>query len=522
MFQIQKAKNGSTTLKISTFQIHSSYSPEKEVERFLKTFHLQSKNLILLCGETLGYMTSFIQKHFPNIQIILIFFHQDFTSLFSIPEGIPFWTPSGEEHLSSFLQKNIPILNTIGIEVIQWPACAKAFPSVSNEIQQTLNQFFLEAAGSINTIKNFGNVWLKNTLTNYLSLKNVHFFNVSNNNPIVITASGPTLEYNLNILKTIRDKINLWALPSSLDALLSNNIIPDLIIETDSGFYATHHLRSLQKEPIPVAMPLTGCRGLWGCDSPILLFSQGTVIEKTIYNNMCITPPIIPPAGTVAISALFLALKYSKNNQIFLAGYDFEHKDIKTHIIPNSFMNIFYSESQKINPVINTLFMRSFTGGSGQPPSLKTYSGWLSRFTGNLQKRVFRLHPTKVNLGEISGVDDTSFLKTCTQYSDKPEKTFDKNKIFTKNISHNKIVGKILDQWQASFEELQNSPVSAINDFFLNDKPIDIMLLLSPYSVLNTKKYFNTQETSQQEKLVIELLKIMHLQINVLREKYLR
>ena len=120
------------------------------------------------------------------------------------------------------------------------------------------------------------------------SIKISHYDNHFNNNvyeinnissPVFIAASGPSLKESFPFLKRYSDRIILAALPSSLRALKSESIIPDLVIHTDPGFWAKEHLKYLPDKKIPIIMPLTSAF-VPETDNPIILFNQGT--ETTI------------------------------------------------------------------------------------------------------------------------------------------------------------------------------------------------------------------------------------------------
>ena len=129
MIDILKAADGSDTLKISGIQIHSAYSPQKEVNRYLSSMDFSNRSTVIICGETLGYLKKYFEMNHPDITVLSILYDPCFCRFFSDNEQI--WHFHSDISLSAFLQKHISVLNTIGLEIVTWPASDRAFSDIS-------------------------------------------------------------------------------------------------------------------------------------------------------------------------------------------------------------------------------------------------------------------------------------------------------------------------------------------------------------------------------------------------------
>ena len=63
----------------------------------------------------------------------------------------------------------------------------------------------------------------------------------------MIIASGPSLQVALSSIRKNQASYFLIVLSSAIKCCFENNIIPDLCISTDGGYWAKEHLKILEK-----------------------------------------------------------------------------------------------------------------------------------------------------------------------------------------------------------------------------------------------------------------------------------
>ncbi len=411
MIKAVPSKSGLQYAIANNHKIHSSYDPYKEALRFIDNTVKGKPRCFLILGPGLGYLQKVIRGKFPGVRCLSVFYSDEFYNRFT-PKDHPCWNPSNKLSLRDFLEANINDIEINGLQIIEWSQTAKAFPSVSSKINTALGQFIREKNGSIVTTKLFGKRWIKNSLYNFLYLKHLHTIPM-HHLPILITASGPSLISSLEIIQKIRKHIRLWALPSSLTALLYNNIIPDLIIVSDPGHYTTMHLHSLfQDHPIPVALPLSAARGIIPNGVPVVPLCQNYFFENQLFRRVSLEPISIIANGTVAGTALDLALSYSDNNVYFI-GLDFSYEDLHSHASPHAFELLFASRENRLDPYINTLYSRVISCSKKVSSNqrmrttlpLKTYAGWFSHRSKSIERKLFRINPLPL---PVEGIYDIS------------------------------------------------------------------------------------------------------------------
>jgi hypothetical protein len=161
-------------------------------------------------------------------------------------------------------------------------------------------------------------------------------------------------------------------------------------------------------------MPLSAARGAWRIGAPVSLLSQGTYIERTLLAAAGIEAPLVEPHGTVAATALDLALAATRG-PVVLAGQDLCAIDIGTHARPNAFDALLWAGDGRLSPRYGLAYARARAGEASSrvvdgvrirlSRSLDTYAGWMSHRCSAAGRRVHRLDPSPVDLPGASPLD---------------------------------------------------------------------------------------------------------------------
>ncbi len=386
-------------ISIGSIRIHSAFNPEKEAQRFLDTRleEIRQRAAVIIIGAGLGYLDRELKKKRPDSTIIAI--HLDNRLYHSriknnaCSNPVRRWYPGSEKDIESFLFEALSETSVGGLRILEWPASVKARPRIAEQAGRALSTVVHRYSGNISTTAAFGRVWIKNTLRNYLDLRKV-IVPDKVKEPVVLAAAGPSLENTLDILKKFRGYFQLWALPSSLPALMEAGLEPQLVITTDPGYWARLHSRYFP-ENIPLAMPLSAAPRQ-NTESPIMLISQETPGEDYLLQNSRWPRLHLASMGTVAATAIEL-WKSISTGPLIIAGLDLCWYDLRSHARPHSFDGWLASLSNRKNPLNNILWERAGklapdrSGIYRSGPAMKTYTDW---FRQNLPPgRVFRLNP---------------------------------------------------------------------------------------------------------------------------------
>jgi hypothetical protein len=174
-----------------------------------------------------------------------------------------------------------------------------------------------------------------------------------------------------------------------LAALSYYSIVPDIIINSDPGYWARFHLMEGLSCSHSNTEPLFLFSSLYGSvpfHSGSSFRHHGLFIEKdspfAIDNSRVMH---LPARGTVAATALDIMLQ-SSSGPIFFAGLDFSSRDLQSHVRPHTFDKYYFTWSDRFLPTESIRFFR-------QPlpdhDPLRQYARYFSQLSE--EKRVYRI-----------------------------------------------------------------------------------------------------------------------------------
>ena len=465
MLELASSKSGQPTARINGIHLHSPYDPQKEARRFLgESIQQPNPSTILLLGAGLGHLYKEAVQSFPNAGVVVVFYHEALVeSNFSDPPHEMCWYPGKKATLLQFLRSRIHELEAEGLAVLEWPASARAFPQMSLQANEALHQLFREIRGTLVTTAALGRRWLRNSLGNFLCIDEVFppAGGGSERTPTVIAASGPSLKEGIDFLASHREQIELWALPSSVDFLLSRGLRPDTVVITDASYYAFTHLRSAKDRRIHLTMPLCAARGSWRIAARVSLLNQETPVEKLLLDGAGVRAPSIPAQGTVAATAALLALRLRKAPVVF-TGLDFCYRDILSHVRPNNFESWLEPESNRLLPLHHQLFSLAAEqaptrqGRIRRTLSLDTYAGWFKETGRAGENRIFRFLPSEIQLQGIVDIGQAELRRLIRNKDGRSrEEAAHPVKLYPSRERRGQIVSTLLARWVEETERLE-------------------------------------------------------------------
>jgi hypothetical protein len=404
MVEAFTARSGAPSLRIDGVAVHSPYDPVREAARFAsEALGAEPPSAVIVLGEALGHVGAAVAALFPAARVLCVRYSPQAARI-AIPPVGPAWDPSSPAPLSEFLRGSLGELDVEGLRVIEWQPCARLFPVVSLQANDAVRQVVHELTGSFTTTVGAGRRWVRNGICNLIAIEAPLSGRLcAPARPVVVCAPGPSLESCVEPLRSVRPLVDLWALPSSIPCLAEAGLAPDLVVLTDPGYYAVHHMQ-FDPVPCPVAMPISAARGTWRLKGHYLL-AQPDAFERELLAAAGLRPPVIPPHGTVAATALDLALA-STTGPVIAAGLDLCFRDLLSHARPNAFDRLLLAQSGRLRPHESLLHARAASqnavaapgrgGGARVSSALRTYAGWFDGMAAG--DRAHRLLPSTVAL----------------------------------------------------------------------------------------------------------------------------
>lgn len=400
------AKNGETTATINNLYLHSFYNPTKEAQRFVDSLSVDyTPPFIILVEPGIGYCIPPLREKFPKSKIIII----------RLSEELIKYNNQGDIIINYF-DKQIDLYtkfneimtegNLINSLFLQWPPSSTIFKELLYNFSIDIKNCFEKAKTILITRENFEKKWFLNSISFINYSKHLYKLNKKIKSQILIISSGPSLKDTISIIKNNQKYLFIIALSSAIKVCLNNDIIPDLVITTDGGYWAGQHLKSLYKFNIPVAIPVEAFiqRSLLNNIKTIPL-DYGDGISSLLLKNMGIKTMSAKRNGTVSGTALEFALENSESD-IYIAGLDLATQKGFQHCQPNE--NDLNNEvnDNRLNPKSKRNTLGEFNNNA-----LDLYKDWFNNYNLN-NRKVFRIinnQYKKNTLGEIIDIKSDEF-----------------------------------------------------------------------------------------------------------------
>lgn len=234
-------------------------------------------------------------------------------------------------------------------------------------------------------------------------------FNYKINKPVIIISSGPSLQSAISTISKIKKYFFIVVLSSAIKVCIHSNIIPDLCISTDGGFWAGEHLKILYKYNIPLVLPLESFiqkKLLKKLKIIPLTYNDG--LSKEIATISKFPTMLGERNGTVSGTALKFILSNSTEN-IYFAGLDMTSQKGFQHSQPNELeLNNSLHDYKLYNCETRAVKGEYSTG------VLTIYKQWFDSLNfGN--RKVFRIinnEYKKNTLGKITDISVEEFNNT--------------------------------------------------------------------------------------------------------------
>jgi hypothetical protein len=353
--------------------------------RYINSLNIDSKTeCFILVEPGLGYTIPVLKDKFKNSKIIVL--HAD--KCFPAQEGTATLHCTKETDVYEFLENEVPADVSL-VRVIEWRPSMNYYKAAYVKILSQVTQYLKRLNAEKKTVAAFGKRWIKNFFRNLVNVNNTLLYREMDI-PVIVTGSGPSLETSLPLIRNMQDYCLIIASSSSVMALAHNGVKADIVITSDGGPWALHHIYPCFRGGNIVTIAADLCASLPSqcANLPRLVLSDSSFWQSIILHELAIPSVIIPQRGTVTASAVELALILSCG-KIYLAGMDLCIKDIRTHVRPYSFDHLFYGYANRLKPVYSQSFIRSglMLKGGG----LSIYRDWFKKQLALWPKRIFSL-----------------------------------------------------------------------------------------------------------------------------------
>lgn len=252
LYAIKKSKTGFPTLiHINTSgtkkQIDSIYDPVNEASRNLERFNVRESINFVVLGLGLGYHVFEIIKQSITHSKIYIFEKDpdlfslalrevDFCSIFEHP-GVKLFVDSDIRELSSLLEPERINFTLNDYCLISHKVLTNISIDYYRILYQEIDNYFKESKVNLKTQSIHSKLYYKNIFSNLDCLMTspgiISLKGRLPDIPALVCSAGPSLDKNIQFLKSSRKNFFLISVSTALKPLLHNGVKPDVVVSID-------------------------------------------------------------------------------------------------------------------------------------------------------------------------------------------------------------------------------------------------------------------------------------------------
>lgn len=476
---------------------HSRHNPQQEVERLLKYEDIQEQDLIILFGLGAGYILehlSCILKNDVNIIIVekdievINLIKTIYTGKFLKNKTI-YTTKNIDNLYTQFNQLNLK--NYRKINFLYQPVEKKLFHDFYSDVYQKLNEIIDSFVSKSITLSKFAKLFYENFFKNLKFL--IIDYNIKTlmknfkDKPAMLIAAGPSLNDNIEYIKSIQNYTYIFAVDTVIDGLIASDIEPDFVVTLDPQPISANHFKNSNYDNITLIYECTASytipdkfknRFYVSTGFPAATFISDFLDNYFIFKNS---------GGSVATLAFDIIDEFGFN-PIILVGQDLSVKE-SLHTKYSSY----YLESLKILNKYTTIETLNFknilekklipvkgnNGTVNTTYSLLEYLKWFNTKIKNLKSK--KIYNTSINGAYINNTivkPLSEIINLLTEKLDK--KIFIKPKELDNSILKNIIL--IFENALIEFKNLvlncQNSEIKLNEILNKKEKTLDLLKIL--------------------------------------------
>jgi hypothetical protein len=322
------SRSGLSNIEVDGAAYHSPYDPAREAEKFCATLPVQQADVVMVFGWGLGYLGDVLQRRVKHSARVIVFEpDEELFKLSRTPADSRFQFVTGARVCQFLDQWALEgCRDTDEFLWLMWPAAARLHPALAETLTSNFRNRLRDRAANLLTHFNNGALYFRNAIANFEHQADPDvgsLFGRFKNLPLVIVSAGPSLDRNINELRTVENRCFLLAVDTALRPLLAAGVVPHAVIAADPSELNARHVTGV----IPAATYLIAEQavhpGVIASASRRMIFGVG-VFPDSLLMKFGLAKSRLEVWGSVATAALDLACRMAANPIIF-AGQDFAY-----------------------------------------------------------------------------------------------------------------------------------------------------------------------------------------------------
>ncbi|WP_455383222.1 6-hydroxymethylpterin diphosphokinase MptE-like protein [Salinispira pacifica] len=340
------ASDGGTQVFYHGKNLYSPTGPRASAERRADLVNAQPQSLILVPSPLLCYGIDRLLERLPETCSLLCVETDETLMALTfdhIPERyrdhprVQFARTNSAGDLVAYVRKRFPLSRFRRLVVARlnggYSLNAPAYRMFTEALEREIRVHWRNRL----TGAYFGRLWLRNLFTNLGDAsRSSAIAPVSGvDRPVVIAGAGESLEEVIPWLVRNRDGIFLLSVDTALPVLEAAGVSPDLVVAVEAQWANLQDFVPIgTRRPAPLWIDLSAApvvshsRSVSVVSFFLSRFAPCVLIDQVA--ERCPTVPIVPPLGSVGLTAVHLA-RTVWPGPIFLAGLDFSYRRGKPH-----------------------------------------------------------------------------------------------------------------------------------------------------------------------------------------------
>jgi hypothetical protein len=341
-FEVVETRSGAPTARLQGTYLHSRYDPAKEARRVVNEEAGATASAAVVLGFGFGYLVEAFCEAQPGKPLVVVeqdkglflqaLIARDLRNLLILPNI--HWHLGDEPEAVMMSIETLPLQQLCVLRLRPLIASRSEY---YQRIEALLLSVFDKRAVNINTLKRFGQLWVRNLLSNLdrfaanpgISVVQNHFSSV----PALVVAAGPSLDDVLPHLKALKEHMLIVAVDTSYRFCKNQGVEPDFLVSVDPQYWNSRHLDWLEREQTVLVSESSAHPRIFrsgGKEEDTVLFVSsffplGKYIEEIIGHR-----GLIGAGGSVATTAWDVC-RYLGCPSIYMAGLDLGFPGKRTH-----------------------------------------------------------------------------------------------------------------------------------------------------------------------------------------------
>ncbi len=362
-FEVVETKDKKLSAKVAclgkTLSLHSAYNPTSESQKLAEDIFKDTEvNMIFLIGLGAGYLHNAIRKISRDINVAII--EPDYNMFYTMLNSFPLEHIIKDRNTIFFVGDNqlndieafITMSATKKVKIVSNRVYSTMFYDIALMYNQSIFEIIDKKAININTMGKFEKLWAYNISGNTDSILFHYgvnkFFDMFKDKPAIVVSAGPSLQKNIEQIKSLESKCVIIAVDTVLKSLQYHNIKPHFITTIDPQKKNAKYFRGIDTSDSILIAESSIDREVLANHKGGLYFNDSIFPLAQLFMKYLGARGELTVGGSVSTGAFDLAIRLGCS-PIIMVGLDLSFPDHQTHIRGSYHEEDFFTQISRLD-----------------------------------------------------------------------------------------------------------------------------------------------------------------------------